>query len=191
MRYVVYALIHPETKLIQHVGQSFTGLSNPRFLIRKPRGNSPLACWLRQAREAGIKCEVVLLADAKTARELEYAYAWWSRYAVMSQWCQLSPVRPRKERPDPVEASARSVWDASQNHFRELNRLARKARAEIDRTNAERDRLPDNAEELAEAANKAWKKRYSNASLATRNLMDLERFKKIELTQELARSKKK
>lgn len=89
MKWVIYALVDPTSRLVRYVGQSSSGLCRPRHhgrpsqLKRKPGHRSS---WIASLHQRGLDYEIAILQVLSGADGLNEAECWWIAYGRLSGW---------------------------------------------------------------------------------------------------------
>lgn len=149
--WIVYGLVHPDTKLINYIGLSTRGLKRPQAHRTADRRNkhTHLGCWLQKLHRENIRFEIVVLEklQEKFLPLLQSAEMWWIVFGRMHGW-------PLKNLTDGGEGTkgVKLGWRARK---RIAARMRKRVWTDEMRANASRSAKEAHQRKLAEANLKA------------------------------------
>lgn len=150
--WIVYGLVHPDTKLINYIGLSTRGLTRPKRHNHKYARDSktPLGCWLNKLHDVNINFEIIVLQilEEKIFDTLQKEEIWWIAYGKSCGW----PLK--------------NFTAGGEGHLGVKRTKAQKAKASAD--NRKRIWTPEMRRNLSEAMKKVRKN--SNGQKPTLNI---------------------
>ena len=88
MKYLIYGLVDPRTKLIHYIGRSSNALARSKCHRHKRAlaANTRCATWIKSLLALELDYEAVALEQVASVGALNSAESWWIAYAHLSAW---------------------------------------------------------------------------------------------------------
>lgn len=88
MRYLIYALVDPESRLVKYIGKSCSGLARPKQHMAAYSYNRRyhVSRWIRRLVTVGLSPEIVVLETVNDKHALIPAEIWWIAYGRCLGW---------------------------------------------------------------------------------------------------------
>lgn len=89
MKWLIYGLVDPRTKLVRYVGQSSSGLRRPRHHANPSQLKSKRthrSSWIKSLQAIGLRYEIAVLEVFASEAPLNDAEQWWIAYGRACGW---------------------------------------------------------------------------------------------------------
>lgn len=120
IKYLIYGLVDPRTKLVRYIGKSEQGMTRPKghAFPYNLKPTTHKTCWVKSLLAVGLTYEIVVLQESSP--DLVYANEeWWISYGMLSGWPLTNGTlggvgsRGRKASPElraQMSANAKAWW---------------------------------------------------------------------------------